>query len=242
MKGKEVNMEVRDIIPIIISIISLVVSIISGILVYLQTYKINKYEFMSKERTKKDILDLLSALNLIMEKSTCAHLIKVNFEKEKDILLNFLLSDTWMITRYIIKDENDFIMTSTKFFIIIYNTDGFIGDIAKALGEEINNIYIQYFDDVIKEKERLKKNIGKYSKESKFNNGWYDLRKKNEDKLNQENIQKIKAIKEKGVIDSNLDIWLGLLTNDDSMLKKGIENGGDVNISLNDALKKYISS
>ena len=233
-------MEIKDVIPIIISIISLVASIISGMLVYLQTYKINKYEFMSKERTKKDILDLLSALNLIIEKSICAHLIDVNFEKEKHILLNFLLSDTWMITRYIIRDRNDFIMTSTKFFIIIYNTDGFIGDIAKTLGEEINNIYIQYFDDVIREKKRFKKNIGKYSKESKFNNEWYNLRKKNENKLQEEIIQKIKTIKEKGVIDSNLDIWLGVLTNDVSMVKSGIENGGEINISLNDVLKKYI--
>lgn len=233
-------METKYVIPIIISIISLVSSIICGILVYLQTYKINKYEFMSKEKTKKDILDLLSALNLIIEKSICAHLININFEKEKNVLLDFLLSDTWMITRYIIKDRDDFIMTSTKFFIIIYNTDGFIGDIAKKLGEEINNIYIKHFDDIIKEKKKFRKDIGKYSKESKFNNDWYDLRNKNENKTNEEIVQRIKTIKENGVIDPNLDIWLGVLTNEVGMVKNGIENGGNINIRLNDALKKYI--
>lgn len=185
-------------------------------------------------------LYLLSALNLIIEKSICAHLININFEKEKNVLLDFLLSDTWMITRYIIKDRDDFIMTSTKFFIIIYNTDGFIGDIAKKLGEEINNIYIKHFDDIIKEKKKFRKDIGKYSKESKFNNDWYDLRNKNENKTNEEIVQRIKTIKENGVIDPNLDIWLGVLTNEVGMVKNGIENGGNINIRLNDALKKYI--
>lgn len=84
----------ENIVPIIISIISLITSVISGLFVYQQTYKINGYEFMSKERTKKDILDLLSALNLIVEKSTCQHLNRVDFTKEKEVILSFLLSDT----------------------------------------------------------------------------------------------------------------------------------------------------
>ena len=132
-------MKIEDFILIIISVTSLITSIITSVVVYLQTYKINEYEFMSKERTKKDILDLLSALNLIMEKSMYGHLFDINYDEEKKILLNFLLSDTWMITRQIIGNDDNYTSISAEFYYIIYSKDGFIGD--KGRRKTLENIH-----------------------------------------------------------------------------------------------------
>lgn len=227
----------KDIIIIIISITSLIASIITSIFVYLQTYKINRYEFMSKERTKKDILDLLSALNLIMEKSMYRPLLNISYDEEKKVLINFLLSDTWMITRQIIGDSEEYIEICYNFYFVIYDT-GFIGAMAKKLGEDIDDIYFKHFNDVLKAKKKMKKNIGKYSKSPEFNNEWYKSLETEQGNLQKKQIEKIKMIKARGIIDPDLDILLGSLTGNFELVKEGIKNGGNVNVSTN-ILQKY---
>lgn len=89
-------MEISDIMTTIISGLALIISIISGIFSYKQNYIINQYEFASKEKTKEDVLQLLAALQLIIDKAIYNHLLEVNLTKEKEVIKDFLLTDTWV--------------------------------------------------------------------------------------------------------------------------------------------------
>lgn len=148
-------MELIDIITIIISTIAILISIIT----YKQNYYINQYEFASKEKTKEDILKLLAALHLIIDKAMYNHLMSLDFDKEKEIIKDFLLSDTWVTIKYIIKDnEIQLVRITAKFMLLIYNSDlKQAGEMALILEKDINKICDENLDSIFKEKEKIKK-------------------------------------------------------------------------------------
>lgn len=229
-------MEARDIITLIISVISLLISIF----VYRQTYMVNRYEFTSAEATKKDIMNLFSALHMIMEKGTHIDLMNMNCDREKNMLMDFLLSDTWCITRSVLKDNDSVKMANERFLGIIYGDD-FVGDIARLLIGDINKIYSEYYEKIIEEKNRLNKNICKFSEEDTFNSEWYDNYRRKEQEDHKRCILEIQLLKKKGIEDPDLDFWLGALTGDSNLIKAAIKKGADVNSRLHSVIDKYLN-
>lgn len=50
---------------------------------------------------------------------------------------------------------------------------------------------------------------------------------------------KLQYLKDSGVVDPNIDLFLAVINNDTELLKIALEQGGDPNITDNDLLKKY---
>lgn len=233
-------MELIDIITIIISTIAILISIIT----YKQNYYINQYEFASKEKTKEDILKLLAALHLIIDKAMYNHLMSLDFDKEKEIIKDFLLSDTWVTIKYIIKDnEIQLVRITAKFMLLIYNSDlKQAGEMALILEKDINKICDENLDSIFKEKEKIKKNLRKlkFGEESEFNKEWYEKLSNIRNNNNDELCNKLLYLKyEKNIQDCNIDMFIGVMTGNTELVGNALNNGADVKITIGEVLEKY---
>lgn len=234
-------MKEQEIITIVISSLALLVSILSAIFYYSQNYKINRYEFKTSEKTKADILNLTATLSLITKKEIYSHLIKVDTNKERENIIDFLLSDTWVVLNYIlIKEEYDnLLLIDTDFLILIYD-ENINGEIANNLRKEINDVFSKYYLDIIKEKKTLSKNINRFFTQNSNVISWYGKRlnsRKGQEKVQLDLLKNL----EKTIVnkDPNINLWIGILSGDAALVKDSLDNGADPKCSLNELLEKY---
>lgn len=236
-------MEISDIMTTIISGLALIISIISGIFSYKQNYIINQYEFASKEKTKEDVLQLLAALQLIIDKAIYNHLLEVNLTKEKEVIKDFLLTDTWTTIRYIRRDD-EYIRMITVRFLLLLSDENVVraGKMALYLEKDISKICEYNLEDILKAKRELKQNLNRFNlgNESDFNKEWFEKRFKDEDHRDQEICNRLIYLKnEKGIQDYNIDMWIGLLKGDGDMLKNALQNGANAKADIVELLEKY---
>lgn len=240
-------MELSDIITIIISVIALLISVISGVFTYRQNYYVNQYEFNSKEKTKEDILKLIACLHLMVDKTLYNQMINVEIDikKEKEIIYDFLLSDTWIAIKYVMmKKEEDIILTTHRFLTIIYNSKisniSNIGDLALILEKQLSKMCEENLKDILKEKRKLSGNLERFAQENKFNSECYEKRFKLKNESMRRNLERLMYLKnEKGVQDYNIDLWIGFLNQDTGIVEMAIKNGADPDITIRQLWDKY---
>ena len=236
-------MEISDIMTIIISGLALIISIISGIFSRKQNYLINQYEFASKEKTKEDILQLLAALQLIIDKAIHDHLLEVDLTKEREVIKDFLFTDTWTTIRYIKRDDEDIEAITVKFLLILSDKNIVrAGETALKLEKDISKICEYNLEDILKAKQDLKQNLNRFKlgNESNFNKEWFEKRFQAEDNRNQEIYNRLIYLKnKKGIQDYNIDMWLGLMKGDNDMLENALQNGANAKTDIAELLEKY---
>lgn len=233
-------MELLDIITISISIVALIISIISSVISHRQNYIINQYEFVSKEKTKEDILKILSALHLIVDKTMHSHLIQMNIEKEKEVVLDFLLSDTWLAIKYVMKDNEYIIPIITNFLLLLEDNVEHAGEIALELEDQICKICELNIDNILKEKRKLGENLGRFAKENNFNRKWYEKRKRSKNEYETEAYNRLLFLKhKKNIQDINIDFWIGFLGHDIDIVKDAVNNGVNGIINIAEIIEKY---
>lgn len=236
-------MEISDIMTIIISGLALIISIISGIFSHKQNYLINQYEFASKEKTKEDILQLLAALQLIIDKAIYAQLIEVDLTKEKEVIKDFLFTDTWTTIRYIKKDDDDIWKITLRFLVSLSNENIVnASEIARCLEEDIIKICEYNLEDILKAKQDLKQNLNRFElgKESNFNKEYFEKIFQDEDNRDQEIYNRLIYLKnEKGIQDYNIDMFIGILKKNGDMIANALQNGANAKLKITELLERY---
>lgn len=237
-------MELFDIITIIISVIAVLISVISGVFTYRQNYYVNQYEFNSKEKTKEDILKLIACLHLMVDKTLYNQIINVeiDIEKEKEIIYNFLFSDTWIAIKYVMrKKEEDITSTTLRFLTIIYDKNiSNIGDLALILEKQLSKMCEENLKDILKEKRKLSRDLERFTQENKFNLQYYEKRFKSKNENMKNNLERLMYLKnEKGIKDYNIDMWIGFLNQDIGIMEMAIRNGANIYTTIRELLDKY---
>ena len=173
MKERKYMTNFTDIIAIIISIIALGTTIFT----WLRSYKQNKYEYISIQKTKSDLLRLIAALKSIARKATYSKLITnetIDISDEKQIIQGFLASDTWLIIQEVMPEE-DITMFYTRIIVVLYEDTDVrnIGLTCISAMEPISNICKLHLNRIDKEKNRLSKSLYTYTCFDDITNAFY---------------------------------------------------------------------
>lgn len=227
----------------IATLITAVVAIIISIIVHRQTHKMNQYEFISAENTKKELMNLSAALHLIVDKAMLAHLIKgIDIQEEKKIINDFLLSDTWVAMKYVVNKntEEGTIILTPKLLLLLYDDNiKSVGDMAYTVEQDITQICNDYLSEIVKIKEDISNNLENFMKENSLTHDIYQKRENTHHQQNKDAKERLSYLKDYGISDPNIDLWLGMLNDSVQDVEAAVNNGADVNCPLGMILDKY---
>lgn len=226
-----------DLLTLLVAFFSLVVSAFT----YYQNYRVNSFDFSTMENTKKDFLQIIANLSLIAEKYTYTSYLKVDFEEEKRHVLDFVTSDTWVILRNILdEEETDQLFSLCSNFQILLSDEKCNGKTACILLEQMEEAYKKYYKKIVAEKKCMRKHIGSLFANTKYIQKWYqqnDIQEKNQQQNLLDRFKYIqKNLKQK---DPNVDMWIGVLENNLPKVKCAVNNGADRFCSSSHLLEKY---
>lgn len=226
-----------DLSTLLVAFFSLVVSSFT----YFQNYRVNSFDFSAMEKTKKDFLQIIANLSLIAEKYTYTSYLKVDFEEEKRHVWDFVTSDTWVILRNLLDEEDtDQLFSLCSNFQFLLSAGNCDGKTACILLEQMEDAYKKYYKKIVAEKKCMHKHIGSLFANTKYIQKWYeknDIQKKNQQQNLLDRFKYIqKNLKQK---DPNIDMWIGVLENNLPKIKCAVNNGADRFCSSSHLLEKY---
>lgn len=163
--------------------------------------------------------------------------------RKKKIISDYLLSPTWLAIEYLLNRNGDKSSLHMGLLIVLDRDNGItIGFAAHNAEKELGRLIKQYNEELL----TLKKNIYTMLPE---------ISEDNVDRLAQSAYNAVKSEisyndeyakdafrylkEEKGVHDTNLDIFLAVLDNDEKLLKEAIDAGGSLGMDDKSLLKKY---
>ena len=236
-----------DVLALIISIISLLATVVLTVYGFVQNSKFEKYEHEAQNQTKKDILSLLGALNLIVSKgSVTVYCKNLSIKDEKSIIQNFLTSTTCIsLQQYFYTSETENVFLVCLILII----DGKDNDIASAAGLakraiiEINKFgpeFMKSVNEIQSDFEAIFPDFSNYKMKDSMTRTMYDAVERANDKKTTELKSKLTYLKRhKRIDDPNIDMFLGVIENDFDVVKEALESGANASVTANEIFEKY---
>lgn len=250
--GKIKNVEPEKYLPIIISSLSLIVA---G-LAFWWTRKYNTSDFRLSQKVKDDTLELLSTLRALHIKAIhyTQGLRGLTITLEKEKLNSFLLTPTAFAYNVWVGQKSKlsggrpeewriFFLRLTQ---ILNEESSFnagciaveLEELFDTLNEDDFELITSYLRDIPEALQKLK-SFRQYDVAIQAFMNVCKGRRQNVDSEHNSFERKILFLKEKGITDPNIDLFLGILENKEDLVKSALDNGADPSLTDAQLIEKY---
>jgi hypothetical protein len=242
---------------IIISLIALIVSIITSIVNFRRTQRYNTNDFKLSQKVKDETLELISTLRALQLKAihSSQGVKTMTISNEKEKINSFLHSSTafafyvWVgqISKNAGKDPEEWRIFFLRLSEILSLDDIFSAGVKAAELEILfDRLSEKDFKNITSYLSNVPNALQKFKISREFDTAIHAFvnlvqnRKTNTNGKNGDLIEaKLTHLKNKGIADPNIDLFLGVFRNDQALIDSSIKSGADLQMTDSQLLSKY---